>query len=43
MQLGKLNEALDDCTASLKYGAIPDAFSKQQELVKRINAKESPI
>ena len=43
IQDGKLNEALDDCTASLKYGAIPDAFSKQQELIKRINAKESPI
>lgn len=32
MQLGELKEALDDCTASLKYGSIPDAYRKQQEL-----------
>jgi hypothetical protein len=36
MQLGQLKEALDDCTASLKYGSIPDAYRKQQELVKRL-------
>ncbi|MGB7255646.1 MAG: hypothetical protein WBC94_18815 [Xanthobacteraceae bacterium] len=39
-QLGKLKEALADCTASLKYGSIPDAFRKQQELIKRLNAHE---
>jgi tetratricopeptide (TPR) repeat protein len=36
MQLGKLKQALDDCTESLKYGSIPDAFRKQQELAKRL-------
>ena len=40
MQLGELKEALNDCTASLKYGNIPDAFRKQQELIKRLNAHE---
>jgi tetratricopeptide (TPR) repeat protein len=38
MQLGELRAALDDCTASLKYGAIPDAFSKQRELMKQLSA-----
>lgn len=37
MQLGDLKRALDDCTQSLKYGSIPDAFRKQQELVARLN------
>jgi tetratricopeptide (TPR) repeat protein len=40
MQLGDLKKALDDCTQSLKYGSIPDAFRKQQELVKRLAAPE---
>lgn len=40
LQLGKLDEALADCTASLKYGTIPDAFRKQQELVKRLHSKD---
>jgi tetratricopeptide (TPR) repeat protein len=43
MQLGELNEALDDCTASLKYGAIPDALRKQQELIKRLNVNEKAL
>lgn len=38
MQLGELKAALDDCTASLKYGAIPDAFRKQRELMKQLSA-----
>lgn len=38
MQLGQLKAALDDCTASLKYGAIPDAFRKQRELLKQVSA-----
>ena len=38
MQLGELKAALDDCTASLKYGAIPDAFRKQHELMKQLSA-----
>jgi tetratricopeptide (TPR) repeat protein len=36
MQLGELDEALNDCTQSLKYGAIPEALRKQQELIKRL-------
>jgi tetratricopeptide (TPR) repeat protein len=36
MQLGEMRKALDDCTESLKYGSIPDAFRKQQELMKRL-------
>jgi hypothetical protein len=40
MKLCDLKEALHDCTASLKYGNIPDAFRKQQELIKRLNANE---
>ena len=36
MQLGQLQKALDDCNASLKYGAIPDAMSKQQQLLKML-------
>lgn len=40
MQLGELKKALDDCTQSLKYGSIPDAFRKQQELVKRLGTPE---
>lgn len=39
MQLNELKRALDDCTQSLKYGSIPDAFRKQQELVKRLGAQ----
>lgn len=38
MQLSQLKAALDDCTASLTYGAIPDAFRKQRELIKRLSA-----
>ena len=36
MQLGELSKALDDCTASLKFGSLPDAYRKQQELIKRL-------
>jgi hypothetical protein len=39
MQLGQLKEALDDCTASLKYGSIPDAYRKEQELTRRLNVQ----
>ncbi len=43
MQLSELRKALDDCTASLKYGSIPDAYRKQQELVKRLSAHEGGL
>jgi tetratricopeptide (TPR) repeat protein len=41
MELGKLKEALDDCTASLRYDHIPDAFQKQQKLLKRLSVTGS--
>jgi len=39
MKLGKLKEALDDCNNSLKYGRLPDALQKQQQLVKLLSAQ----
>lgn len=41
MQLGDFNEALKDCTASLKFGSLPDAYSKQQELLQRLKSGET--
>lgn len=40
MQLGQLRKALNDCTASLNYGSLPDAYQKQQELVKKLKSKQ---
>lgn len=40
MQLGNLQDALKDCTASLRFDSLPDAFQKQQELIQRLNANE---
>ncbi len=37
-ELGRLREALDDCTRSLSYDRIPDAFAKQQELLKLLKS-----
>lgn len=39
MKLGQLQRALDDCTTSLRYGHVPDAYEKQQELLKQLAAK----
>jgi tetratricopeptide (TPR) repeat protein len=36
MQLGDLKKALADCRASLRYGSLPDAIRKQQELISRL-------
>ena len=36
MQLGRLQEALADCEASLRYGNLPDAYQKYQELLKKV-------
>jgi hypothetical protein len=36
MQLGDLPSALAECTESLKYASLPDAYSKQQELLNRL-------
>jgi tetratricopeptide (TPR) repeat protein len=38
MKVGQLQKALDDCNASLRYGRLPDALHKQQELVKMLGA-----
>lgn len=42
MELGELEKALADCTQSLRYGSIPDAFRKQQELVAQLGPSEAP-
>ena len=41
MELGELEKALADCTQSLRYGSIPDAFRKQQELVAQLGPSEA--
>lgn len=38
MKVGELRKALDDCTTSLKYGHLPDAVHKQQELQQLLSA-----
>jgi tetratricopeptide (TPR) repeat protein len=43
MELGELTKALEDCTASLKYGSLPDAVRKQQELIRRLKAAVSGL
>jgi hypothetical protein len=39
MKLGEFNNALVDCTSSLKYGRLPDALRKQQQLQKLLSAQ----
>jgi tetratricopeptide (TPR) repeat protein len=43
MQLGDLKKALEDCNASLKYGNLPDAYRKQQELIERLAAHKGAL
>ncbi|WP_329740493.1 DUF4034 domain-containing protein [Dyella sp. A6] len=38
MQLGLFRAALADCNTSLRYGDIPDAVAKQQQLLRRLGA-----
>jgi len=38
MKLGELQKALDDCTTSLKYGRLPDALQKQQQIRNMLKA-----
>lgn len=38
MKGGELEKALDDCTASLRYGRLPDALQKQQQLQKLLSS-----
>jgi tetratricopeptide (TPR) repeat protein len=39
MEMGELQQALADCRQSLKHGSIPEAFRKEQELLKRLGDK----
>ena len=39
MRLGLLHRALADCTASLRFGNLPDAYAKQQEIMRRLKAR----
>lgn len=39
MNLGQIENALADCTRSLHFGSSPDAFAKQQQLVKMLKDK----
>jgi tetratricopeptide (TPR) repeat protein len=39
MELGELQKALNDCTTSLKYDHIPDAYTKEQELIRRLGTR----
>ncbi len=41
MKLGQLQKALNDCTTSLRFDRIPDAFHKQQELLKLLGVTTS--
>ena len=43
MQLNDLKKALDDCTHSLEFGSIPDAFRKKQELEDRLATREKSL
>lgn len=43
MELGELTKALGDCTKSLQYASLPDAYRKQREIVKRLKARETPL
>lgn len=43
MQLGNLQAALKDCTASLRFDSLPDAFQKQQELIRRLDTKGASV
>jgi hypothetical protein len=41
MELGELQKALNDCTTSLKYDRIPDAYTKEQELMRRLGTQQN--
>lgn len=43
MQMGKLAEALQDCTASLQFGNLPDAYAKQQQLLQRLKGRPGAL
>jgi hypothetical protein len=37
LKSGEFKKALDDCNTSPRYGRLPDALHKQQELTKRLD------
>lgn len=39
MHLGHLHAALKNCTASLHYGNLPDAYAKEQDILQRLKAQ----
>jgi hypothetical protein len=41
MELGELQKALNDCTTSLQYDHIPDAYTKEQELMRRLGTRQN--
>ena len=41
MKLGRLQDALNDCTQSLGYDRIPDALHKQEELLKLLGKQSA--
>jgi tetratricopeptide (TPR) repeat protein len=43
MRLGELQKALNDCNESLKFGNLPDAYRKKQELLRRLGAHETGL
>lgn len=43
MLLGNLQRALSDCTASLKFGNLPDAVRKEQDLLKRLGPSKPDL
>ena len=42
MKLGDHQTAPDDCAESPRYGNLPNAFQKQQELVKLLKQRQQP-
>jgi hypothetical protein len=43
MKLQQYEKALADCTMSLKFGSLPDAFQKEQELIKLLKNSQEPL
>lgn len=43
MHLGHLHAALADCQASLRYGNLPDAYAKEQEILKRLHLQGNTV
>ncbi|MHB8254044.1 MAG: tetratricopeptide repeat protein [Acidiferrobacter sp.] len=39
MHMGELHRALSDCTASLRFGNLPDAYAKQHEITRLLKER----